>query len=475
MTNEFGTNGANNDRAWELLQENDPANSAAAPNLDAIRASVLAESGKVVTISKRSWLAPVAVAASVALFVGGGAGYTLAAKSASESSNSIAALAPEIGGVPSGGAPGSQDAKMSSIWGGRAYLEADSGISDTSGVQIGYTFDASDVDRKTQLQQIADIFSVSGKITGSKKDGYFVGDQNYVKAVAQISGASWDLSQLITWNYSDSSVNPTYRGANLPMADSKSSSVGGSATANVATPAPALTGGSVATSEPMPTAEPEPVPAPSECAVPSGTMPTDDSAVALAKEKFGALSFDIESANWSVVDNGGQWGCNAEMAGAYKLVTAKVSIDGIYSNQSWSMTIGPDNTILNATGFFTKFVPTAEYNIVGAKTAIERTQNGLWGNLPPQEVYKEGFVYPMDYLALSGNPSAVARNQAGQPILDANVDRITISKAETSLISWYLNDGSTILLPAYLLSENDSKDSRQWLQLAIADEYVDFS
>ena len=33
-------------------------------------------------ISKRSWLAPVAVAASVALFVGGGAGYTIAAQSA---------------------------------------------------------------------------------------------------------------------------------------------------------------------------------------------------------------------------------------------------------------------------------------------------------------------------------------------------------------------------------------------------------
>jgi hypothetical protein len=440
MTNEFGTNGANNDRAWELLQENDPANSAAAPNLDAIRASVLAESGKVVPISKRSWLAPVAVAASVALFVGGGAGYTLAAKSAGESSNSIAALAPEIGGVPSGGATGSQDAKMSSIWGGRAYLEADSGISDTSGVQIGYTFDASDIDRKTQLQQIADIFSVSGKITGSKKDGYFVGDQNYVNAVAQISGASWDLSQLITWNYSDSSVNPIYCGANFPMYDSKSSSVGGSATADLATPAPEMTSEAIPTPIPEPTAVPEPVPAPSECITPSGTMPSDESALALAKEKFAALNFVTSSAAWSVVDNGGQWGYNADMAGAYKLVTAKVSIDGIYSNQSWSMTIGPDNAILNATGFFTKFIPTAEYSIVGAKTAIERTQNGLWANLPPQEVYKEGMVYPME-MGSNSNPATVARNQAGQPVLDANVDRITISKAETSLISWYLNDG----------------------------------
>jgi hypothetical protein len=69
----------------------------------------------------------------------------------------------------------------------------------------------------------------------------------------------------------------------------------------------------------------------------------------------------------------------------------------------------------------------------------------------------------------------VARNQAGQPVLDSVLYRETISKAETSLVSWYLNDGSTMLLPAYLLSESDADDSRQWLQLAIADEYVDFN
>jgi hypothetical protein len=94
--------------------------------------------------------------------------------------------------------------------------------------------------------------------------------------------------------------------------------------------------------------------------------------------------------------------------------------------------------------------------------------------LLPQLVYKEGIIH-QEELALGGNPSAVARNQAGQPVISASLDRITISKAETSLMAWYLNDGSTILLPAYLLSEKQDGESRQWLQLAIADEYVDFS
>ncbi|NBO35605.1 MAG: hypothetical protein EBU89_06835, partial [Actinobacteria bacterium] len=364
--------------------------------------------------------------------------------------NSAPNSAPEMGA-----ATGAQNSKMSSAISGsfavgRAYLEAGSDIADDSGTQVGYTFDASDVDRRTELERIADTFSVKGKITGSKKDGYFVGDPSYANPVAQVSGASWDLSQLITWNYSDASVNPKYCGGDMPMSDTN---VGSKSSA--------------ASSEPMP--------ASSNCTLPKGVLPSDESALALAKEMFGALNFDSENAAWSVVDNGGMWGYSPEIAGAYKLVTAKVFVDGFNSNQSWGMIVGPDNAILNANGFFAKFVPTAEYKIIGAKTAIARSQSGLWVNLPPQEVYKDGMIYPMEQLALGGNPSAVAKNSAGQPILNANIDRGKISKAESSLMYWYLNDGSAMLLPAYLLSESDSTDSRQWLQLAIADEYVDFN
>ena len=462
MTNEF--DGTETDQAWAALTANDPARDLENPNFDALKASVLSEAIKVSHISKRSWLAPVAVAASVALFVGGGAGYTIAAQSTSNSSILIPAPAPEMGVASAG-----QDSKMSSglsgSWvGGRAYLETGSDIADDSGTQVGYTFDASDIDRKAKLEQVAAAFSIKGKITGSKKDGYFVGDPSYAKAVAQISGASWDLSQLVTWNYSDGSVSPTYCGGNLPMYDTKSSVAGPTSVA----------GTDIATPEPMPTVVPEPMPAPSDCTQPSGVLPSDESALALAKEKFGALNFDFDSAIWTVVDSGGMWGYGSDMAGAYKLVTAKVLVDGFNSNQSWTMTIGPDTTILSANGFFAKFVPTAEYKIVGAKTAIERSQSGLWANLPPQEVYKEGMIYPME-LGVNAIPSKVAKNSSGQPILDANIDRVKISKAESSLMYWYLNDGSAILLPAYLLSENSSDDSRQWLQLAIADDYVDFN
>jgi hypothetical protein len=472
MSNEF--NSTENDQAWVALTANDPAQDLAKPELDALKAAVLSEAIKVAPISKRSWLAPVAVAASVALFVGGGAGYTIAAQSAADSSGSISAPALEMGGAAA------EDAKMSAVWGGRPYLEAGTGISNDSGKQVGYTFDASDIDRKIQLQLIADVFQISGKISGSKTDGYFVGDSNYVEAVASTSGSSWDLSQLISWNYSNSSVNPTYCG-DMPMYDTRSGASAGDFPATTtatdgATPEPMPT----VVPEPMPTVIPEPMPtiepapAPSECGLPEGVLPTDDSALSLAKEKFQAIGFDSASVNWSVTDGGGMWGYSSELAGAYKLVTAKVMVDGFDSKQSWTMTVGPDGTILSANGFYANFVPTAEYETVGAKTAIERSQAGLWSNLPPQEVYKEGMVYPME-MDTNANPTAVTKNSAGQPILDANVDRVTITKAEKSLISWYLNDGSTILLPAYLLSESSADDSRQWLQLAIADKYVDFN
>ena len=465
MSNEFNGNG--NDQAWAALTANDPAQHLAKPEIDALKAAVLSEAIKVAPISKRSWLAPVAVAASVALFVGGGAGYTISAQSADNSSSAISAPAIEMGG-----AAGAEDSKMSSIWGGRPYLEASSGISDISGVQIGYTFDASAVDRKVQLQLIAEVFGIDGKISGSKADGYIVGDPNFITATAQTSGANWDLSQLITWSYSDSSVTPQYCGENFPMYDTKSSASAGDSPAAIAS--------DIATPEPMPTVVPEPmptiepVPVPSECVQPSGTLPSDDSALALAMEKFAAIGFDSTSANWSVTDGGAIWGYAGDLAGSYKLVTAKVMIDGLDSMQSWSITIGPDSSILTANGFFANFIPTAEYETVGAKTAIERSQAGLWFTLPPQEVYKEGMVYPME-IGMNANPTAVTKNSEGQPILDANVDRVTISSAERSLISWYLNDGSMILLPAYLLSESNSDNSRQWLQLSIADKYVDFN
>ena len=210
MSNEF--NGSENDQAWAALSANDPAQDLAKPELETLKMSVLSEAIKVAPISKRSWLAPVAVAASIALFVGGGAGYTIAAQSGSNSSNTISAPAVEMGS-----AAGAQDEKMesSAIWGGRPYLEAGAGVSNSSGSQVGYTFDASGVDRKNQLQLIADVFNIEGKISGSKTDGFMVGDQNYVNPTAQISGASWDLSQLVTWSFNDSSVTPQYCGCLL--------------------------------------------------------------------------------------------------------------------------------------------------------------------------------------------------------------------------------------------------------------------
>jgi hypothetical protein len=108
MYNEF--DGLQNDQSWAELTANDPARDLENPNLDALKASVLSEAIKVSPISKRSWLAPVAVAASVALFVGGGAGYTIAAQSSRDSNFVYAPISvPEQGSVAGG-----QDSKMSS-------------------------------------------------------------------------------------------------------------------------------------------------------------------------------------------------------------------------------------------------------------------------------------------------------------------------------------------------------------------------
>ena len=476
MNNEFDATDLEQDSAWKALQASDPAISATVPDLNNLRVSIKIESEKVVSISKRSWLTPVAVAASVALFIGSGAGYTVA-KNANVTSETTTAMGVPAGGVNGLGVSAGADEKMSSgFWGGRPYLEAGSGISDSTGSRIGYTFDAKAYDRKAQLEVIADVFKIEGEISGNKTDGFFVGDQNYVNAVASTSGSSWDLSQIISWNYSNSAISPQCAGGNLPMSDTKVGTGGTLAIDPVATsePMPTVVPEPIPTVVPEPTIEPLPEPIQTGCVTPNGELPTDESATALAKADFAALGFDINSAQWSVFDGGQMWGYSSESTSAYKSITAKVLVGGMATSQSWTMTVGPNKSIISAAGFYTNFIPTAEYNIVGAKSAIQRSQDAQWLNLAPQEIYPDGYVYPMSVERGTAVPS-VTRNSKGQPILDAGLDRVTITKAEESLISWYLNDGSSILLPAYLLSEDSSSNSRQWIQLAIANEYVNFN
>lgn len=462
------------DAQWDALVEADPA-STLYVDLAKIRATVdtgETHQAEVTPLRRRPWFKPATVAAGVALVMGTASGYSLAAwggsndmpqvyldaNGADPAQAGVGSMKPEnlaTAGDMGLERTGKGSSYSSSIWpgyGGRAFLKPTSQLTDEPSKQVGYTLDASDVNRKTEVKKLADVFKVEGKVTGTTKDGFTVGDQNWVKPVVQFMGSSFD--KLASWSYSNQSVAPQYCGE-----DMRGLVVG-------------VTG---------------------NCDKPEGTIITADEAIAAAQEIFAQLGLTAEEADWSAFDATPIWGpqsVSQEPSGFFT-VNANVLIDGKTSGMLWQLSIGPDKKISNASGFLAKFVATAEYDIVGAKTATLRSQDAKWSNLGPQEQFANG-GYPMplayakdtnvassDVAVAQPSEPSVQLNESGQPILDAGLDTQSITSAMPAYLQWYLVDGSTILLPAYKLvadqGTSSADDDRSWLQIGIADSYVNFN
>jgi hypothetical protein len=60
----------------------------------------------------------------------------------------------------------------------------------------------------------------------------------------------------------------------------------------------------------------------------------------------------------------------------------------------------------------------------------------------------------------------------GRPALGVTITVATITKSELGLAQYWQPDGTILLLPAYLISDNDN---HQWSMLAVDDAYVAFT
>lgn len=472
MTNDTNSHGSE----WEALIDADPATTLYV-DLAEVRNKVVTDTTpvtNVVPLTRRTWFKPAAAAAGVALLLGTGSGYTIAAMNESETmpavySGSISGAPAEVPAPQPGVANSAKDSaqtlgglsKYSSIWpgyGGRPYLEPTSQLTDDAGKSVGYQLDASGVKRKTAIKNIADVFGVKGKVSGTVKDGLTIGDQTWAGPVVQFNGSTYDKQA--AWNFSDQSAAPQMCG------DDKNGFVIGT---------------------------------PGECKKPHGVAPTSEQAIAHAQELFGKIGLAADAAEWSTFDFTNSWGIRSTEPSGYLTVIADVLVGGKPSGMQWQMNVGPDLSVSSASGFLATFKPTAEYDIVGAKTAVLRSQDAHWINLGPQEQYKNGgypmpLAYAKDSLALQGTvasgdgampaPSApVIPSQPvdsnGLPILDAGLDPQSITSTSPAFMQWWLVDGSTILLPAYRMVADQGTssvdDDRTWIQMSIADKYVDFN
>ena len=458
-----------NSPEWDAFTAADPA-SELYVDLAAIRQSVdtgTMSTPTVIPLTKRTWIKPAAVAAGIALVIGSTSGYTIAAMNDGEgmptvyneaqvdtpAANAISAPGLADSRMQANGLSASSSKYSSAIWpgyGGRPYLRPTSQLTDESAKSVGYRLDDTGIKRKTEIKKIAEVFGVKGKISGTVKDGLMIGDETWAGPIVQFNGSSYDKQA--AWNYSDQSVAPQMCG------ETKDGGVIGIA---------------------------------GNCKKATGTAPTSESAIALAQDLFGQIGLAADQAEWSAFDTTMTWGMQDSNPSAFLTVTANVLVEGKPSGLQWQMAVGPDNAISSASGFLASFTSTPTYDIVGAKTAVLRSQDARWINLGPQEQYRNG-GYPMPLAYAKGtttlegdvamsNPStpAVEVDSDGLPILDAGLDPESITSATPALVQWWLVDGTTILLPGYKLVADQGTssvdDDRTWLQIAIADKYVSFN
>jgi len=462
-------NATNSTAAWSALVAADPAKNLDDPTLTSIRESVSAPARKTFP----NWYAPAGIAASVAILLAVGIGLEHSAKysqpsvhmnSQADSNNGATAQnnnqnrlgAPGQSSVGSGPAlGGTATSKMAAngsyptgMYGGygSAYLEPDSRLSDNPGNQKAYTVVASKIDLQPTLEKLMSVFDVKGSIGGTAKDEYFWAQNGNVNV--GISGTS----SMNSWNYSNGDFYA--RNCNQERVYQKQLS----------------------------------------CTYPTGPAPTSPQVLEKAQQTFAQLGLATDEATWQVspidtlswtTDTGAM---NVADGPVYWFVVeANPVVDGLETGCTWTITIGPKLEISSANGSFVEFKPLPNYDTVGIRSAVLRSQSTMWAGYSPQVLspasyfgwpltlgaYKSSQVGANSTRSTTGmitqpNPSP-STDGNGHIVLDRTVTSSTITAAYPALISQWLSNGTQVLLPAYKLVGTNPDEA--WLQIAIDDKY----
>ncbi len=194
----------------------------------------------------------------------------------------------------------------------------------------------------------------------------------------------------------------------------------------------------------------------------------------------------------------------------------------------WLIAFDPEGSVVEAAGFSAALEPAGTYDVVGAASAVARSNTPPWWTLgatlveaspdgqaqaPLVETSDEPTVSPESPVASEQAPSAsaevtpsdaaesadptfgpessaavasetpdlgVASEEAsdsstepatGLPGLVVRVDDVVVTEATLGLAQYWQPDGSVLMLPSYTLV---GLDGSRWSLLAVTDEYVDF-
>jgi len=474
------------EHALQTLQASDPAIGMDQPDLVAIREKVetseLAEVSSLSAHAARSTRFPrwsyAAAAAVLLVGVGGGAGYSIAARGQIESlDNQQVAMActPEepncndtdlTGGISmictaesvaggescndtprtlAGTSPGYAAGKSSvsgasltlgssAIWRGSAWLTPADSLPDAPGTGHAYIMSAKDLDRGDAVKNLIEAFGIgSHQIRHrSAEDGTRV-TENDTRATIELAPQA---DSLVYWYY-DNPDNGQYACEENYGERAKTDSSG-------------------------------------PCKIKTGKALSDSEALSVAKEIFGTAGLDLSNVTWETHSGKQAFGQDENgLARPYIQVVAHVTVDGHELEGpdtvwQWTIELAPDKSVVHAGGIFTKAVAVPDYEIVGAKTAVLRSQDLKWSMAygGPQPIYGSDRVYATGVgYALSSSQDL---DDQGRPLLQVQFDQVEITKAELGLGGFYLGNDTYVVLPIYKLTGG----GRTWAQLAVADKYL---
>ena len=472
------------DHALKALRSADPAIGMAQPDLVAIRdtvdtsdlAGVSSLSEHTARTSRLPRWSYAAAAAVLLVGVGGGTGYAISAKSHTPlGTTSLGAycgeqdancndtgLSGQISAMCAEGNPQCNDtpgtlegtyaqgvagktadlgaSSVASSWIGRSWLTPADSLSDTSGYGHAYILSADDLDRSAAVKRLIDAFDIGPhKIRHrSAKDGTSI-TENDTRATVELAAQD---GSLVYWFY-DNPDNGQYacekEYGERPVKDSSA-----------------------------------------PCKIKTGEALSDAEAIAVAKKVFGTVGLDLANVTWETNSGKQHFGVDENQKPLpYVQVVAHMTIDGhnIEGRDTvlqWSIELAPDKSVVHAFGIFAKTIQVPDYEIVGAKTAVLRSQDLKWSTaFGPEPIYNsdqgvvEGVGYPGRVVPY-GTTVKQNLDDQGRPLLQVDLDQVEITKAEPALGGFYLADNSYVILPVYKLTGGD----RSWIQVAIADKYL---
>ncbi|WP_444663288.1 hypothetical protein ACT17Q_14480 [Cellulomonas sp. CW35] len=325
------------------------------------------------------------------------------------------------------------DDRMMPAWGygGRQVFHGE-GLSDATGEHAAWAFDAASVYSEATLRAAAKVFGVSGEL--SDEYGLTIGALDGSAPTVSLSADG-----LASIAYYDPTRDP-WGCEQISMPDKPNGDVPEGAAE------PGSTGGA-------------------DCAQDG---PSAKDATAAAEATLDDLGLDADDFTFDVTTD----------QGAGTNVLATLVVDGQATQAVWNFTVMADG-VQSAYGPLAPVVELGDYDVVSAADAVERLNDprfaGGWGGVWPLAASARGGAVLENKLdteaATADEPTVPATPRAGDPIAWP-VTQVAITDARLGVALQVLEDGASVLVPAYELSDGSGAT---WSVIAVADDQLDLT